>query len=163
MLDYPYAGMGIYKREVLNKLNIKFQKDLRSAEDRIFFLRLFYEASSYAVSTESGYFYRKESVNTLTTNGEKTQLDVFAAIRAMLDYSRSKIDDVNIKYKITEMSLSLIYFHAKNRARLNAEASSSFNDEAFAIYHYFDQDLLREIISTSSSDRRNILNNLFRK
>lgn len=161
MLDYPYAGTGIYRNDVLTELGICFQEDLRSAEDRLFFLRLFYESSSYCVSTESGYFYRKESPHTLTSNGDESQLHVFKAIKAMQDYCLENVEEFEIRLKVTEMSLALIRFHARNRTRLNTKVNAKFDIEIKAIKQTFDEKLVSRIIATSAHKRREELIKLF--
>lgn len=162
MLDYPYAGTGLIRTDVLNKLDIRFQENLRSAEDRLFFLRLFYEASSYCVTTENGYFYRKEATNTLTTNGSLSQLDIFKAIKAMLGYCQQNVGEYQIQAKVTEMSLALIDFHAKNRSRLTKEVDARFDVEIKSIWTFFDPNTLQRVLNTSPPSRKRTLKRLLR-
>jgi len=163
MLDYPYAGTGLYKTDMMHKLRIQFQEGLRSAEDRLFFLRLFYEASSYAVTAENGYFYRKETTDTLTTNGSASQLHIFRAISAMLEYCDKYVHETSIHIKVTEMSLALIHFHVKNRSRLTPKVNSQLNEEIKSIKLAFNNQLFRQVLDTATPERRKILNHIFKK
>ncbi|GLQ05769.1 glycosyltransferase family 2 protein [Sneathiella chinensis] len=118
MIDYPYAGAGLIRKRLLDSQGILFQEGLRSAEDRLFFLRLFCEAESYCVSSEAGYFYRKDIESSLTTNGNESQLDVFKALHAMSDYVSERKESTEIREKVLEMSLALTTFHYSSRKRL---------------------------------------------
>lgn len=82
MVDYPYAWAGIYRRELGNVL--RFPDGLHTAEDRPWIWRLHREASSYAVASLAGVFYRRLVANSLTQIGDARQLHFIDAFDLVL-------------------------------------------------------------------------------
>jgi len=83
MVDYPYAWAGIYRRD-LGAL-LRFPSGLHTAEDRPWIWRLHQEATSYAVTSLAGVFYRRQVTNSLTQIGDSRQLHFLDAFAQVLD------------------------------------------------------------------------------
>ncbi|MEV6865029.1 glycosyltransferase family 2 protein [Streptosporangium subroseum] len=77
MVDYPYAWAGIYRRDLGDLLT--FPGHLHTAEDRPWIWRLHRQASSFAVVSLAGLFYRRMVSGSLTQIGDARQLHFFDA------------------------------------------------------------------------------------
>ncbi|GGS48820.1 glycosyl transferase [Planobispora rosea] len=83
MVDYPYAWAGIYRRD-LDEL-LTFPGRLHTAEDRPWIWRLHLQASSFAVVSLTGLFYRRMVPGSLTQIGDERQLHFFDAFELVFD------------------------------------------------------------------------------
>ena len=108
MVDYPYAWAGIYRTSLGSLL--QFPAGLHTAEDRPWIWRLHREASSYAVASLAGLFYRRQVSNSLTQTGDRRQLhflDAFTMVLAQVE------DEPDLHVKAIRQFLAVLAHHLR--------------------------------------------------
>jgi glycosyltransferase involved in cell wall biosynthesis len=112
MVDYPYAWAGIYRRELGDLL--RFPSGLHTAEDRPWIWRLHREASSYAVASLAGVFYRRLVAHSLTQIVDARQLHFIDAFALVL---RQVADEPELRTKAARQFLAVLTHQAEQSER----------------------------------------------
>ncbi|MFJ6214297.1 glycosyltransferase family 2 protein [Streptomyces sp. NPDC092296] len=118
MVDYPYSWAGIYHRRLLERGVLRFDEDLRTAEDRPWVWRLHRSAESYAVTGLRGVFYRRAVATSLTQIGDARQLDFVPAFDLLLAELATDPDAELLLPKAIRTYLAVIVHHRRNADRL---------------------------------------------
>jgi glycosyltransferase involved in cell wall biosynthesis len=146
MVDYPYSWAGIYRRSFLAERRIRFADGLCSAEDRLFTWRIHLEGTRYRTIEEHGYLYRREVQTSLTTVGDRRQLDFLDAISETLAYLHEQDLEVAFVRKGYRQALALLAFHFHKRRRLSADTWYEFKRRAADTLRQLDPDMLEEAL-----------------
>jgi glycosyltransferase involved in cell wall biosynthesis len=113
MVDYPYAWAGIYRRELGPLLH--FPGNLHTAEDRPWIWRLHREATSYAVVSLAGLFYRRLITTSLTQIGDARQLHFLDAYALVLE---QVVDEPDLQPKAIRQFLAVLAHHLRLARRI---------------------------------------------
>ena len=146
MVDYPYAWAGIY-RSALGPL-LRFPRGLHTAEDRPWIWRLHREASSYAVVSIAGLFYRRQVPNSLTQTGDLRQLhflDAFALVLAQVT------GDADMQTKAIRQFLAVLAHQLGLAERMGPAARRKLTERARSMVAALPPDALAAAVPT---DRR---------
>ena len=128
MVDYPYAWAGIYQAS-LGPL-LQFPGGLHTAEDRPWIWRLHREASSYAVASLTGLFYRRQVPNSLTQTGDLRQLHFLDAFALVLEQVS---DEPEAQVKAIRQFLAVLAHHLNLAERVGSVARRELIDRARAM------------------------------
>ncbi|MBG0829916.1 glycosyltransferase family 2 protein [Planomonospora sp. ID67723] len=135
MVDYPYAWAGIYRRDLGELLT--FPGHLHTAEDRPWIWRLHREASSFAVVSLTGLFYRRMVSGSLTQVGDERQLHFFDAFELVFD-------DLPEEFaaKAVRQFCALLAHHLELRERFSPGLRARFERRGADALRRLPQDLL---------------------
>ncbi|WP_440102896.1 glycosyltransferase family 2 protein [Streptosporangium sp. H16] len=137
MVDYPYAWAGIYRRDLGELLT--FPGHLHTAEDRPWIWRLHRAASSFAVVSLAGLFYRRMVAGSLTQIGDARQLHFFDAFDMVFDGLEEEFAP-----KAVRMFRALLAHHLETGERFSPELRARFEERGAATLRRFPADLLTE-------------------
>lgn len=140
MVDYPYAWAGIYRRDLGSLL--RFPSGLHTAEDRPWIWRLHREASSYAVTSLAGVFYRRQVANSLTQIGDSRQLHFLDAFAQVLDGVRREPE---LQPKAIRQFLAVLAHQMQTDERFSRPDRSIMRSRAREIF----ATLLPDVLSAS--------------
>lgn len=143
MVDYPYAWAGAYRREL--RPILRFPSGLHTAEDRPWIWRLHREATSYAVVSIAGVFYRRLVANSLTQIGDARQLHFLDAFSMVLD---QVADEPDLQLKAIRQFLAVLAHHIRNRSRLPWAARRVMRIRAREILAGLPPDALQAMVPT---------------
>lgn len=118
LVDFPFPHSAMFSRRLVDRGLLRFDEDLRTAEDREWAWRVMTGAESMAVSHLPGYFYRRGVTGALTQVGDERQLDFIASTRSTVEHLRSTPGADRFLPKARRSQLALVYFHHQKRSRL---------------------------------------------
>jgi glycosyltransferase involved in cell wall biosynthesis len=160
MVDYPYAPAGIMRASFVHERDLRFPDGLRTAEDRPWIWRLHVEGRRYQCISQSGYFYRQESANTLTKIGDVRQLEFFNALAAVISYLDSVAAADLLRAKAYRQFLSILASQYQRRSRLEPEVQKELRRRARGCADSFDQRILELAVDGLDSYRIGLLSDL---
>jgi len=128
MVDYPYAWAGIYRRDLGEIL--RFEDGLHTAEDRPWIWRLHQQASSYAVVSLAGVFYRRLVANSLTQIGDERQLHFLDAFIKVLE---GVADEPDLQPKAIRQFLAVLAHQIQTGSRFTFAHRRQMRSRARAI------------------------------
>ncbi|GAA2856304.1 glycosyltransferase family 2 protein [Streptosporangium fragile] len=137
MVDYPYAWAGIYRRDLGDLLT--FPGHLHTAEDRPWIWRLHRQATSFAVVSLAGLFYRRMVSGSLTQIGDARQLHFFDAF----DLVFADLEE-EFTPKAVRMFCALLAHHLELRDRFSPELRARFEERGAAALRRLPADVLAE-------------------
>ncbi|MBA9007955.1 glycosyltransferase family 2 protein [Thermomonospora cellulosilytica] len=145
MVDYPYAWAGLYRRELFEDGLLRFDEELLTAEDRPWIWRLHRRASSYAVVSLSGVFYRRQVANSLSQVGDRRQLHFFDAFDKVLDELAGDPDRDRLILKAVQNYCAIIAHHLNERERLTPALRHTLRTRARERLRTFPPDVLAAV------------------
>ncbi|MCK1796884.1 glycosyltransferase [Streptomyces sp. XM4193] len=160
MVDYPFVWAAVYRRSVLEELDLRFEAPLRTAEDRVFIWKLYLRAASCATVGLHGVFYRRGVTTSLTQIKDARQLDFIPAHDLILDEVCAHPDAARFLPKIVRTYCAMIAFHAGNAHEYEATAAKRLRREAAAALRRMPQDVLRSTLRELNPERRGVLRGL---
>ncbi|MEO5877618.1 MAG: glycosyltransferase family 2 protein, partial [Streptosporangiaceae bacterium] len=137
MVDYPNAWSGAYRRELYESGVLLFDEQLLTCEDRPWTWRLHLHATSYAVVSLFGVFYRREVAGSLTQIGDERQLHFFDAFDLVLDELAGDPDGERFLSKAIRNYCAMMAFHLTGRDRLTAPLQRRLRARARATLESF--------------------------
>ena len=137
MVDYPYSWAGIYRRS-LGPL-LRFPAGLHTAEDRPWVWQLHRGASSYAVTSLAGVFYRRQVANSLTQIGDARQLHFLEAFTQVLASVR---DEPDLQVKAIRQFVSVLLHQTRSGERLSRPSRTLMRDRGREILAGLPPDVL---------------------
>ncbi|REE98385.1 glycosyltransferase family 2 protein [Thermomonospora umbrina] len=132
MVDYPNAWSGIYRRTLVDKGLLTFDEHLLTCEDRPWTWRLMRGASSYAVVSLFGVFYRREVAGSLTQIGDERQLHYFDAFDQVLADLADDPERDRFHLKALRTYCQMISFHLQQQSRLAPDLRRRQRERAVA-------------------------------
>lgn len=153
MVDYPYAWAGVYRRSLGDLL--RFPGSLHTAEDRPWIWRLHREASSFAVVSLAGLFYRRQVAGSLTQVGDERQLHFFDAFELVFK-------DVEEEFlaKAVRNFCALLGHHLEVADRFTPDLRARFTERGAAMVRGLPADLVVAAVSGMSVEREAVLRDL---
>lgn len=119
MVDFPFVWAALYRRELRDSGVLRFDTDLRTAEDRLCTWRLHLGATSYAVVDAPGILYRRGVASSLTSIGDERQLDFGPAYRRIFELVGQDRESERFLPKALRQFLAIAHHHVARRKQLN--------------------------------------------
>lgn len=127
----PYIWNKIFKRDLIEKNNIRFQK-LRIYEDLVFTYELFMNANKISKVFEPLYFYTVTRETSLTHNFSEKRFDIFEAFNTLIDYAKKKNCFDTLRQEILFTLLKHVYVVLEQDvSRKTAKLKKKYIDEVF--------------------------------
>ena len=114
----PYLWNKIFRRELITKNNIKFNK-FRIFEDLEFVYKLFLEANKISKVDEPLYYYIKENESSLTAKFSDKFFDVIPAMKSLNQYAKTKDYYNDIADYILFIALNHIFIRCNMKVQKN--------------------------------------------
>ncbi|NYI06009.1 glycosyltransferase involved in cell wall biosynthesis [Allostreptomyces psammosilenae] len=160
MVDYPYAWAGVFDGERMDRELLRFDAQLRTAEDRPWIWRLHRKAESYAVVSLHGLFYRRGISSSLTQIGDIRQLDFIASFDTVLAELADDPEVGRLMPKAVRTYCAIIAHHLKNSERYEPEVARRLRTMAREALDSMDQDVLKQTFDAMPPERRALLGRL---
>jgi glycosyltransferase involved in cell wall biosynthesis len=159
-VDAPNIWAGVYRRELAAQGLLSADPAIRTAEDRLMIWRLHLHATSFAVVSEPGYFYRREVAGSLTTIGDERQLHFFDAYDAV----EREIDGdpalERFRPKLVRSYVGIIAHHEEHRDRLHPAVHRRYVARARARLRSLPQELVTAAVRALPARRARIVERL---
>ncbi|MEV0647198.1 glycosyltransferase family 2 protein [Phytomonospora sp. NPDC050363] len=163
MVDYPFVWAAIYRRELFEGGRMRFDENLRTAEDRLFTWRLHLTAKSFAVAGLLGIFYRRGVTTSLTQIGDVRQLDFLPAHDALLEMVAADAEADRFLPKAVRTYCAMIAFHVMTAGRYEAQARRRLKVMAAEALGRMPQDILERTLLDMNHERSRVLRRLRRR
>ena len=157
MVNYPNACVRLAHRRLLDDGLLDFDPALRTAEDRSWAWRLHLRATSFAVSSEGRYGYRRDVPGSLTNVSDERQLDVLAAyasIAAMLD---DDAEGARLLPKAVRDLFVVLVHHLGPDGPLTGELRTRLATGANGLLSTLDADVVARQLATLGDERAQVL------
>lgn len=127
----PYIWNKIFKRDLIEKNNIHFQK-LRIYEDLVFTYELFMNANKVSKIFDPLYFYTVTRETSLTHDFSEKRFDIFEAFRILIEYAKEKKYYDTLEQAILFTLLKHIYVVlGQDVSKKTASLKKRYIDQAF--------------------------------
>ncbi|MEU0569585.1 glycosyltransferase family 2 protein [Nonomuraea sp. NPDC005983] len=146
MVDYPYAWAGVYRRSLHDLLH--FPGSLHTAEDRPWIWRLHREATTFAVVSLAGVFYRRQVAGSLTQVGDERQLHFFDAFDLVF-----KDLEEEFLPKAVRNFCALLAHHLEIADRFTPQLRARFEERGAQAVRALPTDVVVDAVSRMSVDR----------
>ncbi|SEG86051.1 Glycosyl transferase family 2, partial [Thermomonospora echinospora] len=160
MVDYPNAWSGVYRRELADDGLLTFDEHLHTCEDRPWTWRLLRHASSYAVVSLFGVFYRREVAGSLTKIGDERQLHFFDAFDKVIAELQDDPEQDRFRPKALYNYCDLIAWHLKHEERLTPDLQQVQRLRARATLRGMDREQLVSVLPALGRQRSLMLTEL---
>jgi len=160
MVDYPFSCAGVYHRRLLERGLLRFDEELRTAEDRPWIWRLHRGASSYAVTSLAGVYYRKGVPTSLTQVGDARQLHFFDAFARILDELEDDPDRDEFRRKAARTFCAVLVHHLRLSGRLEPRVARELQVQGRRALRALPAGLYDETLAGMDSRRRAVLRRL---
>ncbi|MEU4686081.1 glycosyltransferase family 2 protein [Streptomyces xinghaiensis] len=157
MVDYPFVWAGIYHRRLFENGALRFDTDLRTAEDRLWTWRLYLTAETCATVGLLGVFYRRGLTTSLTQILDERQLDFIPAHDAMLDLVLADRERDRFLPKVVRTYCALIAFHLSKADRYQPRVARRLKREAAAALGRMPADVLDRTLTDMGPERGRLL------
>ncbi len=118
-VDYPYSWAGIFDVERMGKDAIHFDDGLHTAEDRPWIWRIYRNATSHAVVSLTGNYYRRGVANSLTQIADARQLHFFEAFDLVISETSLDAEAEMLMPKAIRSYCAIMSHHLKLRERFD--------------------------------------------
>ncbi|GIG69650.1 glycosyltransferase family 2 protein [Phytomonospora endophytica] len=163
MVDYPFVWAAIYRRGLFADGGMRFDENLRTAEDRLFTWRLHLTAKTFAVAGLLGVFYRRGVTTSLTQIGDVRQLDFLPAHDALLEMVGDDAEAERFLPKAVRTYCAMIAFHVMTAGRYEAHAGRRLKRMAADALGRMPQDILERTLLDMNHERSRVLRKLRRR
>jgi glycosyltransferase involved in cell wall biosynthesis len=163
MVDYPYSWAGIYDRRLLDAGLLGFPDGLHTAEDRPWIWRLHLKASTFAVVSLQGNFYRRDVTASLTTIGDARQLHFLEAFEIVLDEVRADKDAELLLPKAVRTYCAIIVHQVRLSDRFSPSLRSELRRRSSEAMAAMPPEILEPTIPAMGADRAAVLRGLYRQ
>ncbi|MFY1679647.1 MULTISPECIES: glycosyltransferase family 2 protein [unclassified Streptomyces] len=160
MVDYPFVWAGIYRRRLFDDGGMRFDGELRTAEDRLWTWRLHLRARTYASLGLHGVFYRRGVTTSLTQIRDDRQLDFIPAYDAVLRDVLADTEAERFLPKAVRTYCAMIAFHLGKMGEYETSAARRLRREAAAALHRMPAAALDETLDTIDRTRSRLLRRL---
>ncbi|HZG02564.1 MAG TPA: glycosyltransferase family 2 protein [Streptomyces sp.] len=161
-VDYAYAWAGVYHRRLLERGLLRFDEELRTAEDRPWIWRLHREAASFAVVGLTGVFYRRGVATSLTRIGDERQLDFIRAYDRLVEETSRDPDAAALLPKAVRTYCAVIHHHLTSD-RFEPHVAKAVRARCAAALRRLPGDLVREALDSMDAERSARLRRLRRR
>ncbi|MFC9247261.1 glycosyltransferase family 2 protein [Streptomyces sp. NPDC057136] len=160
MVDYPFVWAGLYHRRLFEDGAMRFDAELRTAEDRLWTWRLHLRARSYAALGLYGIFYRRGVTTSLTQIKDSRQLDFFPAYDTLLRELAADRDAELLLPKAVRTYCALIAFHGERSTDYEAATARRLRLASTGALHRMPQQVLDDTLNTMDTKRSTVLRRL---
>ena len=160
MVDYPFVWAGLYHRRLFEDGAMRFDAELRTAEDRLWTWRLHLRARSYAALGLYGIFYRRGVTTSLTQIKDSRQLDFFPAYDTLLRELAQDRDAELLLPKAVRTYCALIAFHGERSTDYEAATARRLRLASTGALHRMPQQVLDDTLNTMDTKRSTVLRRL---
>ncbi|MGW8885073.1 glycosyltransferase family 2 protein [Streptomyces sp. NPDC055749] len=160
MVDYPFVWAGLYHRRLFEDGAMRFDEELRTAEDRLWTWRLHLRARSYAALGLYGIFYRRGVTTSLTQIKDSRQLDFFPAYDTLLRELAQDRDAELLLPKAVRTYCALIAFHGERSTDYESGTARRLRLASTAALHRMPQQVLDDTLNTMDTKRSTVLRRL---
>lgn len=161
-VDYAYAWAGVYHRRLLGSGVLRFDEELRTAEDRPWIWRLHREAESFAVVGLTGVFYRRGVAGSLTRIGDERQLDFIPAYDRLVEETSRDRDAAALLPKAVRTYCAVVHHHLTSD-RFDAHVARTVRARCAAALRRLPDDLVRQALDSMDLERATRLRRLRRR
>ncbi|GAA2995409.1 glycosyltransferase family 2 protein [Streptomyces fulvorobeus] len=160
MVDYPFVWAGLYHRRLFEDGAMRFDEELRTAEDRLWTWRLHLRARSYAALGLYGIFYRRGVTTSLTQIKDSRQLDFFPAYDTLLRELAQDRDADLLLPKAVRTYCALIAFHGERATDYESATARRLRLASTGALHRMPQQVLDHTLNTMDTKRSTVLRRL---
>ncbi|UGY91832.1 glycosyltransferase family 2 protein [Streptomyces gobiensis] len=173
MVDYPFVWAGIYRRGLFDGFDgfdgldgcdgaaMRFHKNLRTAEDRVFIWQLHLRARTFASVGLLGVFYRRGVTTSLTQIRDARQLDFIPAHDLILEEVAADREAERFLPKIVRTYCAMIAFHAAASAdRYGPATARQLKRESGAALRRMPAHVLEKTLASMDQERQKVLRRL---
>lgn len=160
MVDYPFVWAGLYHRRLFEDGAMRFDAELRTAEDRLWTWRLHLRARSYAALGLYGIFYRRGVTTSLTQIKDSRQLDFFPAYDTLLRELAEDRDADLLLPKAVRTYCALIAFHGERATDYESATARRLRLASTGALRRMPQPVLDDTLNTMDTKRSTVLRRL---
>ena len=162
MIDYPYSWAGMYRTALMREKGlIYFDPSLHSAEDRIWFWKLYLHTSSYAVISSASIFYRRGLPGSLTQVFDERQLGFIASYSQVIDEVRAHPDAARHMPKALRQFFAITCHHEKRARHYPPAVRLAMKQKLRQVFAKVDVAVARQVaLEMDVARRRHILSYL---
>ncbi|GAB2613167.1 glycosyltransferase family 2 protein [Streptomyces capparidis] len=160
MVDYPFVWAGIYRRHLFDDGAMRFDVELKTAEDRLWTWRLHLRAKTFAAVGLLGIFYRRGVTTSLTQIKDARQLDFIPAHDALLAHVSADPEAHRFLPKAVRTYCAMISFHIKNSQMYEPAVAKQLKRMATAALRNMPQDVLDQTLASMDHERSSRLRRL---
>ncbi|GAA2452504.1 glycosyltransferase family 2 protein [Streptomyces macrosporus] len=161
-VDYAYAWAGVYHRRLLESGVLRFDEELRTAEDRPWIWRLHREAASFAVVGLTGLFYRRGVPTSLTRIGDERQLDFIPAYDRLVAETARDRDAAALLPKAVRTYCAVVHHHLTSD-RFEPHVARTVRARCAAALRRLPDDLVGQALDSMDLERAARLRRLLRR
>lgn len=179
MVDYPFVWAGVYRRELFEGPGagqgagdgpagvvgsgpppLRFETELRTAEDRVFTWQLHLRARTFATVGLLGVFYRRGVATSLTQIRDARQLDFIPAHDRVLAEVVADREAERFLPKIVRTYCAMIAFHAAGAERYEPSAARQLKRDSAAALRRMPPDVLERTLTDLDHERSKVIRRL---